>query len=211
MVVRIVERSSLHDQETLVDQMDAASIQEPTRIRAFLSSTEGQRRRFAAHLTKDEDHEALCGLLLRESVLQLLSGSRSSAIQTIRQALRALGPVTHTAQRALVLTQLAACHEAVGDLRAAVRTARQAEASLVAEMRDETPQMLAVRAQLIFLLDRAEIRDPMAAARFSRTLEGLQRLATDDLSKAGLERLTQVFVTSSRAPHWALCYCQRWA
>lgn len=198
-------------QARLIDEMDALSVQPVWRIQSWLQATAERRRLATDECAAAGDAAGLCSLHLRQSVLHLLSRNTRRALQMARSAMDVAGASAPPSLKALLLTQVAACSRAAGDMRGAIQSVRRAEALLSCELGDATPQMLAVRHQLVALLRHGRIADQLAEERLKRSFQGLLALASDPVSRAGLSRLVQILDDGSPPPHWALCFCRRWA
>ena len=125
-------------------------------------------------LRRDRDWHLLAGLRQKESLLLLEAGLVEQALQSSLEAWQLVQGRLSGAMQALVLTQLAACLEARGDLRGAVRAARRAEALAIAECGDALPQSLAVRAQLVRLLEKSGRDVTLPRRRLDRTIDSLR-------------------------------------
>lgn len=177
---------------------------------AWLDATDGSRRAAAGRLRDQGRVDSYLELRLWESVAQLEAGRAERAFRTIREVWVAVeGRVPYSA-RALILTQLAACSKARGDLRGSIRAARRAEAFLVAEAGDSVPSVLAVRAWLLHCLEERGAGAGPVRGRLEQTLSGLAHsMATPD-RQARLDRMRLVFLESGPPPHWALVHLLRW-
>ena len=194
----------------LLAELDEA-LQRPTaELTAVLSRTEIRRERAAHELRSGGRPDLLASLRMRESALCLLAERPEEAFQHAHEAFRLIGSRARPQVRALLLTQVAACHRARGDLRGALRAARTSEALLVSSSGEGLPQVVAVRAQLVQLLELAG-QDVTAARR--RLLRSYAALADQPLSPEADARyrlLGAVFVSGADPPHWALAWLCRW-
>jgi ATP/maltotriose-dependent transcriptional regulator MalT len=179
-------------------------------LQEFLEESEEERKEAARSFLLCGDRESLAVLRLRESVAWSRLGRAEQAFLAAREAWSHIEGRAALSVQALVLTQLAETAAGRGDLSAAVRSARRAEALLVASGGAGTPQGLAVRAQLAALLhERGEVAESVLG-RLGETLTALSGLATTPAAKGRLARLVEVFVDSARPPSWARCYCLGW-
>jgi len=147
---------------------------------------------------------------LKESVLLLRESMPELALRAVHDAWCAARRALSPQARALVLTQLGDCLRERGDLRAALRAARRAEALLVAAEGDSLPQVLAVRAQIVSLMRARGMDTSFVEERMQRTLNGLAAEVRDEDGRRRLQRLEQVFTHSVRPPCWASLFFQRW-
>ena len=177
---------------------------------AWLDVNEAQRREAATARRAAGDMDGYLELRLWESVAQLEAGRVERAFRAIREVWVAVdGRIGYTPQ-ALVLTQLAACCKARGDLRGGIRAARRAEALIVAEAGDSAPCVLAVRGWLLSCVrERGEGVEPIRQ-RLEQTLAGLTHTMRGDDARARLDRMRSAFVEANEPRHWALVHLMRW-
>lgn len=147
---------------------------------------------------------------LKESVLLLRESMPELALRAAHDAWSAARRGLSSEAKALVLSQLGECLRERGDLRAALRAARRAEALLVAAAGDALPQVLAVRGQIVSLMRARGMDTSFVQERMQRTLQGLAAEVGDEEGMRRLRRLEQVFVHTTRPPCWARLFFQRW-
>lgn len=179
-------------------------------LRAWMDSGEELRQQAARTFFEHRDLDALASLRLRESVAWSRLDRHQQAFTAAHEAWvlvagKAPGPI-----QALVLTQLAACAHRRGDLRGAIRSVRRAEALLVADAGEDSPQVLAVRSQLLALLREKKLDTSAAATRRDHTLGAILFRARDAGALARFRRLVEVFAGPAEPPSWAYCYVHSW-
>lgn len=169
---------------------------------AWIDATGAQRHVAAMRLKGVGDLDGYLELRLWESAVELEAGRVERAFAAVREVWVAVdGRVPYPAQ-ALVLSQLAACSRARGDFRGAIRTARRAEALLVAGAGDAAPAVLAVRAWLWRCLEAHGQNTDGVRARLDRTVTAMEDSMSDGM------RWT--FLENEAPPHWALVHLLRW-
>ena len=168
------------------------------------------RRAAAERLSAARDDSQLSSLRLRESLLYHLNGEVEQAYLAAHDSWVAIDRCGPPHVQALVLTQLAACSEARGDTRGALRAVRRAEALLVSTTREDTPQVLAVRAQLVALLEQGGQESGPAIRRRDRSCRLLAHLSRGERAARRFERMRRSLIESCHPPHWALLYGKRW-
>jgi len=194
----------------VVADLDRALIGPADELATFLDETDGAREEKALDFLRAGDRDGYLDLRLKESVAFLCVGRAEQAFGAAREVWVGIeGRASQTAQ-ALALTQLAACSNARGDRRAALRAGRRAEALLAAEVGDDVPSILAVRAWLLKLLEEKGRDTEPVRERLQRTLAALARAASTPADKARLDRLRTIFVDSASPPHWALVHLRSW-
>ncbi len=176
-------------------------------LRAWMDESVRERAMAAHALFFARSLDELATLKLMESVAWSQIEHHEQAFTAAHEAFSAVTERASQHLQALVLTQCAATAEKRGDLRAAIRAARRAEALIVAEVGEDTPQTLVVRAHLVALLQKYGEDASAAELRRQRTLQRLS--AQPHLSSQRFERYASTF-SGSRSPHWALCFCLRW-
>jgi hypothetical protein len=176
-------------------------------LRAFMDTSVRERGLAAHAFFFARSLDELATLKLMESVAWSQLEHHEQAFTAAHEAFSAVTDRASGHLQALVLTQCAATAAAHGDLRAAIRAARRAEALIVAEVGEDTPQTLVVRAQLIALLCRYGEDAAAVQQRRQRTLDLLA--AQPHLSRERFERYATTF-DGLRPPSWALCFCLRW-
>ena len=169
---------------------------------AWLDQNDERRRLAATGLKAIGDLSGYLELRLFESAAQLSAGRVERALSEAREVWKVIeGHAPYPAQ-ALVLTQLAACAKARGDISAAARAARRAEAMLTAESGDATPAVLAVRSWLWRCL-QGRAAASAVKKRLDRSVKIMGARVTDGMRTAFLE--------SASPPHWALVHMRRWS
>lgn len=176
-------------------------------LRAWMDASVRDRAIAAQALFFARSLDELATLKLMESVAWSQLEHHEQAFTAAHEAFSAVTERASQHLQALVLTQCAATAAARGDLRGAIRAARRAEAQIVAEVGEDTPQTLVVRAHLVALLQRYGEDASAAEQRRQRTLQLLS--AQPHLSRQRFERYAATF-SGLRPPHWALCFCLRW-
>ncbi|MAG58742.1 MAG: hypothetical protein CMJ83_20830 [Planctomycetes bacterium] len=198
------------DPKSLVAELDRAIQTGPEDLSAWLDATDEAREDAACHLLREGDRDGYFDLRLRESVALQIAGRPEQAFGAAHEVWVGVdGRAPYTAC-ALVLTQLAACARDRGDIRAALRAARRAEALIVADSGDDLPQVLAIRAWLLRILESRGSDITAVRDRLNRTLAGLTRAAKDPAAQARLDRMRRSFIESTDPPHWAFVHFRRW-
>ncbi|MSR75319.1 MAG: hypothetical protein EXS14_07610 [Planctomycetes bacterium] len=176
-------------------------------LQVFMESSGGERALAARAFFLTRAIDDLAALKLMESVAHLLLDCHEKAFTAAHDAWTTVAGRSNGHLQALVLTQLAATAARRGDGRGAVRAVRRAEALIVAEAGEDTPQALAVRAQLV-ALQAARGEDITAAeTRRQRSFDLMQQ--TMAAQPARVQRYADTF-SGNQPPSWALCYCLRW-
>ncbi len=176
-------------------------------LQVWMESSGSARALAARAFFLQRSIDDLAALKLMESVAHLLLQHDEMAFTAAHDAWTTVAGRSTGHLQALVLTQLAATAAKHGDERGAVRACRRAEALIVAEAGEDTPQALAVRAQLVALLTARGDDTGAAEQRRKRSLELMHQ--SQSATPARLQRYATTFV-GAQPPSWALCYCLRW-
>ena len=198
------------DPRQLLEELDSA-LQRPGVVLALvLSQSEARRERAADALRSSGRPDLLASLRMREAALCLLAERPEEAFQHAHEAFRLIGSRARPQVRALLLTQVAACHRARGDLRGALRAARTAEALLVSSSGEALTQVVAVRAQLVRLLRLAGQDVTGARRRLVQSYAALGEQVRGPGAEVRYRLIGDVFVSGDDPPHWALAWLCRW-
>jgi hypothetical protein len=186
-------------------------LEAPANLRQSLyHQAEATLKRVRDALEVRASRSTLASLRLKESLVCEALGLTQQAFAAAHEAWVLVADRVSPAMQALMLSQLARCYELRGDLRAAVRAARRAEALIVAECGEDLPQTLAVRAQLVHLLERTGRPTGTAILRRDRSLELLRRSVRNPDQRDRFLAFLEEFSERPDPAPWSWLYQDRW-